>query len=99
FALHLAESGITLAEPAPGVFLGSSDIGDVSNTMPAIHPFVAIADADESDHTVEFAAAAASPRGRAVMLAAAQALAATAVDVLTRPDLLDRAWRDFHAAG
>ncbi|MEV6611775.1 amidohydrolase [Kutzneria sp. NPDC051319] len=99
FARHVAESGITLAEPAPGVFLGSSDIGDVSNTIPAIHPFVAIADADQSDHTPEFVAAAASPRGRAVMLAAARALADTAVDVLTRPDLLDRAWRDFHAAG
>jgi amidohydrolase len=99
FARHLAESGITLAEPTPGVFLGSSDIGDISNTIPAIHPFVAIADADQSDHTPEFAAAAASPRGRAVMLAAARALADTAVDVLTRPDLLDRAWRDFHAAG
>jgi metal-dependent amidase/aminoacylase/carboxypeptidase family protein len=99
FARHIAESGITLTEPTPGVFLGSSDIGDVSNVVPAIHPFLAITDPDRSDHTPEFAAAAASPRGRAVMLAAAQALAGTAVDVLTRPDLLDRAWQDFHAAG
>jgi amidohydrolase len=99
FARHLAESGITLAEPAPGVFLGSSDIGDVSNTMPAIHPFVAITDPEMSDHTPEFAAAAASPRGRVVMLAAAEALACTAVDLLTGPELLAQAWRDFHAAG
>lgn len=98
FARHLAESGITLTEPEPGVFLGSSDIGDVSNTLPAIHPFLAIADADRSDHTPEFAAAAASARGRAVMLAAARALAGTAVDVLTRPELLDQAWQDFRAA-
>jgi amidohydrolase len=99
FARHLADSGITLDEPTPGVFLGSSDIGDVSNLMPAIHPFVAIADADKSDHTPEFAAAAASPRGREVMLAAARALGGTAVDLLTRPDLLAQAWRDFQAAG
>jgi metal-dependent amidase/aminoacylase/carboxypeptidase family protein len=99
FARHLVDTGITLGEPAPGVFLGSSDIGDVSNTIPAIHPFVAIADPDQSDHTPEFAAAAASPRGRTVMLAAAYALACTAVDVLTRPELLAQAWRDFHAAG
>ncbi|HTI19669.1 MAG TPA: amidohydrolase [Kutzneria sp.] len=99
FARHISESGITLTEPTPGVFLGSSDIGDVSNTVPAIHPFVAITDPDQSDHTPEFAAAAAGPRGRAVMLAAAQALAGTAVDLLTRPDLLGRAWQDFHAAG
>ncbi|MFI9387703.1 amidohydrolase [Kutzneria sp. NPDC052558] len=99
FARHLAEAGITLAEPTPGVFLGSSDIGDVSNIMPAIHPFVAITDPDKSDHTPEFAAAAASPRARAVMLAAAEALACTAVDVLTEPELLAQAWQDFHAAG
>jgi amidohydrolase len=99
FARHIAESGITLTEPTPGVFLGSSDIGDVSNVVPAIHPFVAITDPDKSDHTPEFAAAAAGPRGQAVMLAAAQALAGTAVDLLTRPDLLERAWQDFHAAG
>ncbi|MEV6611890.1 hypothetical protein [Kutzneria sp. NPDC051319] len=99
FARHIAESGVTLVEPAPGVFLGSSDIGDVSNVVPAIHPFVAITDADQSDHTPEFAAAAAGPRGRAAMLAAARALTSTAVDLLTWPDLLDQAWRDFHAAG
>jgi amidohydrolase len=99
FARHLAESGITLTEPAPGVFLGSSDIGDVSNVMPVIHPFVAITDPDKSDHTPEFAAAAASPRGRTVMLAAARALAGTAADVLTRPELLEQAWRDFRASG
>jgi amidohydrolase len=98
FARHLAELGIHAGEPTPGVFLGSSDIGDVSNAVPAIHPFVAITDSVTSDHTPDFAAAAASPRAREVMLTAAQALARTAVDVLTRPDLLDRAWRDFHAA-
>jgi len=44
FAAHLAAEGIVLTEPAPGVFLGSSDIGNVSTVAPAIHPFVAIVD-------------------------------------------------------
>jgi amidohydrolase len=91
FAGHLAAGGITLTEPAPGVYLGSSDIGNVSTTVPAIHPFVAIVDADQTDHTPEFAAAAASDRGRRTMLAAAGALAATAIDVLTDPRLRDAA--------
>ncbi|MGH3879708.1 MAG: amidohydrolase [Actinophytocola sp.] len=95
FAAHIANAGITLTEPAPGVFLGSSDIGNVSNTTPAIHPFVAIVDPELSDHTAEFAAAAASERGRTAMLAAAEALAATAVDVLTDPTFRDRAWTEF----
>jgi len=96
FATHLAKAGVTATDPDPGVFLGSSDIGNVSTRLPAIHPFVAIVDEDTSDHTPEFAVAAAGPRGRAAMLAAAEALAETAVDVLTRPDILAAAWADFH---
>jgi amidohydrolase len=92
FAHHLGRTGITLTEPAAGVYLGSSDIGDVSNRVPALHPFVAIMDSGGSDHTPEFAVAAAGPRGRAVMLSAAEALARTAVDVLLDPQVRDGAW-------
>ncbi|MGM1064707.1 amidohydrolase, partial [Saccharothrix sp. Mg75] len=95
FARHLAEAGTTLTEPTPGVFLGSSDIGNVSAVVPAIHPFVAIVDPDTSDHTPEFAEAAASEHGLDVMLAAAGALAHTAVDLLGRPDVVAEAWEAF----
>jgi amidohydrolase len=94
FAAHLARVGIELTPPAPGVYLGSSDIGDVSNRVPAIHPFVAIMGSDGSDHTPEFAAAAASDRGREVLLAATEALACTAADVLLDEGLRQRAWAD-----
>ncbi|KIF01612.1 amidohydrolase, partial [Streptomyces sp. RSD-27] len=81
FAGHLERAGIRLTEPEAGTYLGSSDIGNVSTRVPAIHPFVAIMDAaDGSDHTAVFAAAAASSRGRRVMLASAEALACTAVE-------------------
>lgn len=95
-ARHLGELGIPMTEPEPGVFLGSSDIGNISTTLPAIHPFVAITAADQSDHTPEFAAAAASERGRSVLLAAAKALGRTAVDVLTDPGTAPSAWAEFH---
>ncbi|MFE5808404.1 hypothetical protein [Streptomyces sp. NPDC056491] len=84
FGPHLARSGIRLTQPVGGVFLGSSDLGDVSGRVPAIHPFVAILGDDASDHTPAFARAAASERGLEVMLAAAEALACTAADVLRR---------------
>jgi amidohydrolase len=96
FATHLAKEGITLTEPEPGVFLGSSDIGNVSTVTPAIHPFVSIVDADQTDHTPEFAEAAAGPRARTTMLAAANALATTTIDVLTDAALRERAWAAFH---
>ncbi|MEV0981661.1 amidohydrolase [Streptomyces sp. NPDC049915] len=92
FAAHASRAGIRLTPPVPGVQLGSSDIGNVSTRVPAIHPFVAIMDADGSDHTPEFARAAASPRARAVLTAAAQALACTSADVLLDADLRASAW-------
>ncbi|GAA1503961.1 amidohydrolase [Streptomyces albidochromogenes] len=95
FARHLDRAGIRLSEPEPGVYLGSSDMGNVSTRVPAIHPFVAIMGADGADHTPQFAEAAAGPRARQVMLAAAQALACTAADVLLRTDVPERAWASF----
>ncbi|HEY5834578.1 M20/M25/M40 family metallo-hydrolase [Streptomyces sp.] len=102
FTRHLARTGIQLTEPAPGTHLGSSDMGNVSTRVPAIHPFVAIMGPDGSHHTPEFAAAAAGPRAREVMLAAAEALACTAADVLLTPAVRDTAWtrlREKAAAG
>ncbi|MFH9011812.1 amidohydrolase [Streptomyces sp. NPDC017943] len=98
FAAHLAEAGIPLSPPVPGVFLGSSDIGNVSGRVPSIHPFVAIMGEDGSDHTPEFAAAAASPRAREVLLAVTRALACTAADVLLSGELRARAWAAHRAA-
>lgn len=98
FAEHLSRSGIALTPPEPGVYLGSSDIGNVSTRVPAIHPFVAIMDEGGSDHTVEFAEAAASARAREVLLAAAQALACTAADVLLCPDVREEAWARHRSA-
>ncbi|WP_433549621.1 amidohydrolase [Streptomyces sp. CA-294286] len=102
FAQHLRAAGIPLEEPTAGIHLGSSDIGDVSAVVPAIHPFVAILSSDASDHTPEFATAAAGAPGRRAVLAAARALACTAADLLGEPGLCARAWarqREKAAAG
>ncbi|MFG3013105.1 amidohydrolase [Streptomyces cinerochromogenes] len=98
FAGHLDRAGITLTPPVPGVYLGSSDIGNVSGRVPAIHPFVAVMGADGSDHTPEFAEAAVSERARRVLMAVVEALACTAADVLREPGLRDRAWEDLRRA-
>jgi amidohydrolase len=94
FTAHLARAGLQAGEPVPGVYLGSSDIGTVSTRLPTIHPFLAITGADGSDHTPQFAAAAAGSRAREVMLAAAQALACTAADILVDPGLHVSAWAE-----
>ncbi|MEU7110524.1 amidohydrolase [Streptomyces sp. NPDC046182] len=97
FTGHLGRGGIRLSEPAPGVYLGSSDFGNVSTRVPGIHPWVAIMGSDGSRHTPEFAEAAAGPRARRVMSAAAEALACTAADVLLRPEVRERAWACLEA--
>ena len=97
FSQHIRRSGVHMTPPDPGVFLGSSDIGNVSTCLPAIHPFVAIMDADGSDHTPQFAAAAGSERGRLAMLASAKALACLCADLLLGPHTRSQAWTQFHA--
>ena len=97
FTEHLAACGIHATPPEPGIFPGSSDIGDVSVRVPVIHPFVAITAEEYSVHTEEFAAASVSPRGRSVMLASAAALARTAIDLRTHPALVSRAWDYFRS--
>ncbi|MDX2650375.1 hypothetical protein PV341_43860 [Streptomyces sp. PA03-1a] len=94
FTAHLARAGLQAGEPLPGVYLGSSDVGTVSTSLPTIHPFLAITGADGSDHTPQFAAAGDGSRAREVMLAAAQALACTAADVLVDPRVPVAAWAE-----
>ncbi|MFJ9927784.1 hypothetical protein ACIRU5_17330 [Streptomyces misionensis] len=98
FAGHLEHAGIALTPPVPGVCPGSSDIGNDSGRVPAVHPFVAIMDPDGSDHTPEVAEAAASERARRVLLAVVEALALTGLDVLRDPGLRGRAWEDLRRA-
>jgi amidohydrolase len=84
--------------------MGSSDIGNVSQVVPTIHPYIAIGPKEIGGHTVEFREAAASPSGHAGLLNAARALAMTAVDLLAEPANLAEAKRTFaeqkvHQAG
>jgi amidohydrolase len=97
FADNVTVLGETVVEPLPNERMGSSDMGNVSQTVPAIHPYIPIAEPGTSGHTPEFAAAAASEWGNQALLQSAKAMAMTAVDLLTRPDLLDQVRADFAA--
>jgi amidohydrolase len=65
----------------------SSDIGDVSQVIPAVHPFLSIGDGI-AYHTRDFEKAARSSKGQKTMLVAAKALAMTALDLALEPGLL-----------
>ena len=74
---------------------GSTDMGNVSLVVPAIHPFVKIGDSGLTPHTREFLEAAGTEVAQQGMLDGAKMLAMTALDIWMDPDLLARAWEEF----
>lgn len=67
-------------DPLP---LGSTDMGNVSRVVPAIHPGIAIAPLEVNGHSPQFREYAGSPSGDKAVLDGAKALAMTAIDLLT----------------
>jgi len=84
---------VLLANPAKA--FGSTDMGNVSQIAPAIHPDVAIAPKEVIAHSPEFAQAAASEAGIKGMLDSAKALAMTVVDLVANPEIVARIKREF----
>jgi len=75
---------------------GSSDMGNVSQLVPSIHPFVAIASPVEVlIHSHQFTLAAASEAGSHGLLDAAKALAMTVVDLVANPEIVTRVKEEF----
>ncbi|HEX5815611.1 MAG TPA: M20 family metallopeptidase [Methylomirabilota bacterium] len=77
--------------------MGSSDIGNVSQVIPAIQPMVQIAPEGTPIHSRAFEAAAVEPLARDGMLKSAKIMAMTACDLLANPALVKEARREFEA--
>lgn len=90
---HAVEAGLQV-HSQPLHAGGSTDMGNVSYVVPSIHPMFGIATAD-SNHTPGFAEGAGRPAAEDVMLKAAMAMARTAFDVATDPELLRSARQEF----
>jgi amidohydrolase len=78
---------------------GSTDAGNVSQAVPTIHPYIRTSPDGVPGHSREFAEHNATPLARAGMVAAAKALALTALDLLAEPASLEAARRDFDRTG
>jgi amidohydrolase len=74
---------------------GSTDCGNVSQALPTIHPYIRISPDGVPGHSREFAEWAKSPMARKGIVAAAKALAMTALDLVARPAELERAKQEF----
>ncbi|HXG35622.1 MAG TPA: M20 family metallopeptidase [Dehalococcoidia bacterium] len=95
FAQNLETLGRSITEQESPRSMGSTDMGNVSAVLPAIHPSIAIAPSHVPIHTEEFRELSASQAGHAGLIDAAKALAMTAVDLLYEPELLAQARREF----
>lgn len=95
FKSNLESLGRIVVDPDPNERMGSTDMGDISHLVPSIHPYLAIAPENVAGHTLEFREYCISEHGKSAMLDAAKALAMTAVDLLTNPDLLEKAKQEF----
>jgi amidohydrolase len=91
FKTNLETLGRKVVDPDPNERMGSTDMGDVSHLVPAIHPYLAIAPENIAGHTLEFKEYCISEAGKAAMLDAAKALAMTTVDLMINPELLTKA--------
>jgi len=95
FKQNLESLGRQVETCDPRLGLGSTDMGNVSQVVPSIHPTIAIAPREVLIHTPEFAAATVSEAGHSGLLDAAKALAMTVADIL-QPGTTDKIRQDFH---
>ncbi|MEI7028053.1 M20 family metallopeptidase [Paenibacillus sp. y28] len=93
FKDNLGLMGIQVAAPTENGAVGSSDMGNVGQVTPIIHPYFNIGEV--KPHTPEFQAAAGSEAGLAGLNRAAKAMAMTAFDLCADPDALRQVREEF----
>ena len=99
YARHCEALGVKAPDAPPDMPTGSTDMGDVSHALAAIHPIFRIADPGAGNcHEERFAQQTDTPRAYEAMIRVAKAMALTAYDLLAEPALMESARREFAAA-
>ncbi|WP_432827470.1 M20 family metallopeptidase [Dactylosporangium sp. CA-092794] len=83
---NVAATGRTVTR-RPGARAGSTDMGNVSQVVPAIHPMIGVLGVTGMPHTEQFRLDAATPAADRAALDGAAALAGTVIDIVTDPAL------------
>jgi amidohydrolase len=74
----------------PRTRMGSLDMGNVSQVVPAVHPFLDLGRPGLASHTEEFARATVDGGGREALIVGVRALAMTAADLVVDRSLRER---------
>ena len=75
--------------------IGSTDMGNVSYAVPAIHPMIKVAPFDCAIHTDRFATFTGGPEGDAAVIDGAKIMAMTVADLWAQPGLLEKVADEF----
>jgi metal-dependent amidase/aminoacylase/carboxypeptidase family protein len=95
FQKHMAALGRPIPLGRDDKLDGSTDVGNVSQLVPTIHPTVGISSSPVLTHTPGFAELTATEDALRCMLDAAKAMAMTAVDLLAGPAILKKVRAEF----
>ncbi|QZY55913.1 M20 family metallopeptidase [Crassaminicella profunda] len=95
FKENMKVLGEEMGYPDPNEKVGSSDIGNVTLKIPAIHSYLKIAEDTMNAHSIEFAHAAISERAKEVAIKGAKGLAMTGYDILTNEGLREKIKKEF----
>ncbi|MDA2966456.1 MAG: M20 family metallopeptidase [Actinomycetota bacterium] len=97
FVSNMATLGRLVRDPRTDgrSVMGSTDMGNVSYLMPAIHPMVKVAPDGVAIHTEDFAHYAGSESGDEGVLIGAKAMAMSVVDLWTNAELRSAAAAEF----
>ena len=94
-AARVGRSPLRPGEDGAAPVVGSTDMGNVSQHVPSIHPMIQVSPPDVAIHTEAFVGHARAPEGDRAVLDGAKALAATVADLWLDPDALARVQAEF----
>jgi amidohydrolase len=98
FAANMKIIGRNTSISEPERSFGSTDMGNVSQIVPAIHGIISIAEKNVLVHSPEFADAAISDRGIEGMIDGAKAMAMTVADILSNSDIQIAIKEEFYGS-
>ena len=95
FKKYMEEQGEVVNYPNPDAKIGSSDIGNVTLKIPAIHSYIKITEEKVVAHNANFTGISAAPSAHEAMMKAVKALANTGYDILTDESLRGAIKKEF----
>ncbi|NLW16188.1 MAG: M20 family metallopeptidase [Firmicutes bacterium] len=95
FKKNMEQLGEEMEYANPTGLYGSSDVGNVSIKVPAIHDYLWIAPAGVASHNAAFTAESISERADEICIKGAKGLAMTAIDIFSSPEFQEEI-KEYH---